>query len=558
MSDDLLRTYERTLDEYHKKFEIYTHPTDAKLYALMASYDLMQLPYLTSRSIVESPGAASRLKTLDDSLNYCLRWLFETGPESPMPTTSAALIDQAAQLLLFGADYADIADMHMMYGRDLVEVETNASDKSVKFRIKDEGTDTKEIHGFLQTHDFQRKIAQQNVKVYSASFPDLFKEISQIDTSLQDGRISIIDLESLNKPVFTEFLANELRPELLPFDGSADMGGFSFGEYEQFWRAISNWSHCILCVFMLKMRNGLDQLECVPTQLLTDTSFSSGMVILSGLPVEVVAKITERLTYTQGNKKAEILLQPLIRLNGKILWSPWVVRKSRYDRNMLKLMARTPGLKDKADDAIGARERAFLNLIGSFLSRRAGYQYKLTTDISDGDRHGEIDLVAYQTRVPTEILLVETKTLLAVDETNEISDATDKLIAAQEQILDALAILKSLPPLRRSNLFKFVDWTKVSNYYPIVMTPDCNPNTRYRDDVVPHISFASLSTYAKRRDLSKPSRLELFCRKKDWMKQRTPEKDYRYKDVRVGDITYRLPYIVIAKPDDKGKSRVAS
>jgi len=261
-----------------------------------------------------------------------------------------------------------------------------------------------------------------------------------------------------------------------------------------------------------------------------------------------VARITDRLTYDCSNKKAQILLQPLIRLGGKVLWSPWVVRKSRHDRNILKLMARTPELKLISDNVVGQRERAFLNLIGRHLAKKSGYQYKINTDISNGVQFAEIDLLAYRTRVPQEVLIVEAKTILAVDETNEIADATDKLISAQRQVLSTLDILKALDVDRRRLLFRFVDWSKVSDYYPLVMTPDSHPNTLYSDQVVPHVTFASLANYVKPRDVSRPSRIWLTCRDKDWIKQRTPARHYAFKDVAVGNLTYSLPYVKIHPP----------
>jgi hypothetical protein len=210
-------------------------------------------------------------------------------------------------------------------------------------------------------------------------------------------------------------------------------------------------------------------------------------------------------------------------------------------------MARTPELKEVADNLIGARERKFLNIIGARLSHRYGYQFKLNTDISNQmNKQGEIDLLAYQPKAPTEVLIVEAKTILAVDETNEIADATKKLIDAQQQIRQAMAILKSLNITRKKELFKFVNWDKVSEYYPLVVTPDSNPNTLYDDNIVPHISYASLLTFGTRRAFVRPSRIWVWSREKKWVREETPTKqECKYKDIKVGEVTYSLPYVTI-------------
>jgi len=373
------------------------------------------------------------------------------------------------------------------------------------------------------------------------------KELTQINIKYEGGRIVINDISQLNHSSIKDMVRKEPRPDILLLDESVEMGGFSFGEYKEFWLAIANWSNCLLLLYLRNATSGMRQEKCMPTQLLDEEDFILKIKDLSGLSKKTILIIINRLTYNWKNRKAEIFLQPFIRLNGKVLWSPLVIRKSRYERNILKLMSRTPELKDISDNIIGGREKKFLNLIGKDLSQKYGYQFKLNTCVSNKKQQAEIDFLAYRTKVSTEILIVEAKTILAVDETNEISDATKKLVAAQQQIEKAIIILKSLDQEKRQELFKFVNWSKVSDYYPIVMTPEGGPNTHYNDDDVPHISYTSLLTFGKLRVFSRPSKLWSFCKEKEWIKKRTPQEKCEYKDIKIRNVTYSLPYEVVIK-----------
>jgi len=543
MSDDLLRAFEKQLDQHHKTLGIYSHPPEVRLFALLAAYDLTLLSECNARlQFGDSVGVAWRSMRLQDSLSCCLRWLCQPSPDDMRSPSDKAVFDSAAEFLLWGCDYTSLADAHIMYGRGLADIEVDACAKNIRFVLKPEG-DRREIDGYVQVCEFQRTIAKQNERAQRQLLSSMAADLSHISATYHDGSVHILNVAQLKTPALVEYYRTEASPEVLPLDSPTDLGGFSFGEYSQFWHAISNWSGALLELYALAVRKGVEGLRCAPTQLLTQSEFVHDMAVLSDLAPSTIVRIVDRLTYDFANNRGDIWLQPFVRSNGSILWSPRIIRRSRYQRNMLKLMARTPALKDVADNIIGAQEGRFVNLIGTLLSKKAGYQFKILTRLSTQSQKAEIDFIAYQTKTPSEVLVVEAKTLLPADEVNEVSEVTNKLMTAQGQFENALGVLKSMPNEAKQRLFKFIDWSRVQKYYPLLMTPDTHPDTRYDDDVVPHMSYTSLRTYPRPRDLSKPSRLWSFCKSKQWVKERTPTKPCKYKDIRVADITYSVPIL---------------
>jgi len=211
------------------------------------------------------------------------------------------------------------------------------------------------------------------------------------------------------------------------------------------------WSHFAVSLYLTKVKKGIPQEECMPTQVMENNRFIGDMQKLSGLPINIIAEIVKRLTYRQ-EKKSNLLLQPFIVVDETILWSPVLVSKLRYKRNILKLMSRTPEYKHISDNIIGRRERPFLNQLGKYLSQKGKYQFKINTEIRDGEQETDIDLLAYRTDSPNEVLIVESKTLLAVDETNEIADATAKLIDGQNQIETAITVLTKMETRKKEQL----------------------------------------------------------------------------------------------------------
>ena len=95
------------------------------------------------------------------------------------------------------------------------------------------------------------------------------------------------------------------------------------------------WSRFAVSLYLTKVQKGITQEECMPTQVMENNRFISDMQKLSGLPINIITEIVKRLTYRQGGK-SNLLLQPFVVVKETILWSPVLVSKLRYKRNILK------------------------------------------------------------------------------------------------------------------------------------------------------------------------------------------------------------------------------
>ncbi len=196
------------------------------------------------------------------------------------------------------------------------------------------------------------------------------------------------------------------------------------------------------------------------------------MQTLSGLPSDCVEAITLRLTYDDRTEWPEVFQQPLFCGPKTVAWSVSVPQSSKYLRNMLKLMSRTKALGKQAATLIGSREGAMLRELGDEFSHKGRCAFKLNTPIQDGDKQGEIDLLMYNCKLPEELLVIEGKAVLGVDEINEVDAATKEMQRAQQQLRKAIDILKFLPNDEKAKLFRFVNWSMVKDIYGVVVAAD--------------------------------------------------------------------------------------
>ena len=71
-----------------------------------------------------------------------------------------------------------------------------------------------------------------------------------------------------------------------------------------------------------------------------------------------------------------------------------------------------------------------LNELGVLLAKRGGYDYKLNCTFGYEGQSSEVDLLGYNRMVPAEVLVVEAKAVLAVDDVAEVQAATEQFVTA--------------------------------------------------------------------------------------------------------------------------------
>jgi hypothetical protein len=534
--NEFRRIEQQVLDPFHTSLSLYGRDrADARLAAL-AAFDGLALASAIAMLGGREHNASTRQmeKKFEDGLAQAMRWLT---PKGHVPTVSPTLahgsVSEAGDFLIHAADYANLVDFHRLYGAKLLLAEVDAPAKTVRFRY------TSKERGFEAAMGFVTSADHELVRVKGGSEPSAtINPNKPIAYDLVGGMIRLAKPENLaaDDPTFTL----PLPPKAIADD--ADLAGFSMKELAAYWKALTHWSsYCIMHYVRLALARK-PQETCMPTQVIAIDQFKIDIAKVSGLAEDKVVKITERLSFDYRTTIPCIYQQPLLVDDTSVAWSLNLILHSRYDRNMLKLMARDPAMKVIADNLIGGRERAMLSSFGKRLGKR-GWSYSLNKQLQHGTHIGELDLLGYTNQEPDTVAVCEWKSILTVDEVHEVRAATTELIAAQDQALDRIEILKKMSNDDKRTLYPFVSWDRVKRYLPFVVTQDVEPNETYDHAKVPCLCVDSLVSFGKGRHCQRPSRLSDFAATRPWH-QRYADMTEEYEDVTIGQYIYQVPVLV--------------
>src|SRR5690606_24973091 len=135
---------------------------------------------------------------------------------------------------------------------------------------------------------------------------------------------------------------------------------------------------------------------------------------------------------------------------------------------------------------------------------QGGCQFKLHTPLEGNGESGEIDLLAYNTSFPEEVLIVEVKAMLDTDEINEVHSATVEMQHGQKQVQKVMRILESMDNASRAQKFKFVRWDRAIKYYGLVVSPNSEPHQAYDQSLIPGIALSTLESRMRKNHFASP------------------------------------------------------
>jgi hypothetical protein len=493
-------------------------------------------------SLSTSAGTMQVAKTVDDAFSQALRWLHGKGDSIDVcPVSDAQIIQEAGEFLLHCKDYVDIADMHMMYDRALLDISVDEGPRTVRFQTP-RGTlkEDTNLHGFMENVAAANKWKDNHMEQVLSDWQVAEPFFAGIKHQLSQGRIIILDTGCLMRAELQTAARSFFPPENYGLPDDSDLSGFTLGDFKVFWTAMISWSLCASYKHRTLASRRLPLETCMPTQVVDRHFFMQSMANITGISSAKVDALISRLAYGNNVSNPNAFLQPLLGGERTIAWSPHSILKSRYERNMLKLMSRIKSLQPTASTLIGSRELPLLREIGQLLAKR-GYAYKLKRKFSCEGQQAEIDLLAYNSKCAEEILVVEAKAVLGPDEVNEIASITNELSEAQGQVQRAINILQKMTVCERQRLYPFVNWVRAQKYYPVIVTPQAYPDARFDHSIVPAISFESIKQRMRRRDSDRPSRFWQACIEKKWFQVEHGHRQEVYKNIQIGNVTYQIP-----------------
>ncbi len=544
---ELFRQYEaEVLDVHHTTLPFWSEYRSEAVFATLAQFDIstfyttLVAPPLHSLPV----GFRQSLKSAEEALSQSLRWLTCDGRDVRLAdSVTPRQMLSAREFNGFASTYVDIADYHKMYGRGQIDIEVIEGRRLVRFLWPNETDFPATIRGIESLASQRKKFTD----AISGETPDAMRRTMEFSLRsskpvVEAGRLK---LECVTQTSLAPFYSLAEKLQFIEYDFMPDeieLFGFSVGELRSFFSWFRAWGFALGFAFQrhfLEKPEDINHLALIPAQYMPKDEFMAAMMALTGLPSTTINRIVGRLRYDDRTSWPCVFLQPLIEANNHVAWSPAVIQATSYLRNMLRLMAKTPILTDHTASLIGERDRRMLQSLGDRLSRSGKCKCKLNTCVEFGAERTDLDLLAYNPRFPNELLLVEGKAVLAVDEINEVDAATEELKRGQAQLSLARDILNRLPEEQKRAMFRFVRWHEITEIYEVVVTPNTEPHQGFNGDMIPAISLATIDCKMRENHLASPRKFWERARTKPWLEplQRYVQKT---RPLRVGDVTYEL------------------
>jgi hypothetical protein len=539
LEGQILTKFEKMLDSHHRTLPLWSQPRPVGIFATLAGFDMLMLPIAIGVSGVSpNPYTVQKVKGYHDSLTHAMRFFWSDARTLDVrPTNERHVLEQAIEFLLYCNKYGVLSDLHVGNGRGLHSIEADESQKRVRFVHLPRDGSTPDPAGILEDapsywEHLRRANEDPSVKKRTVD------AVKRAPHHWESGRLVIDDLSSFRGLVLQDALEYLLPPHELPLDDADGLTGITAKEFRAFWHALFKWSMVASGLYLEATLNGKDQNEHLPTQVVAKKRFTEGIIELSGVPEQAVVACLDRLSFGRDcPSKPDIYLQPLVCGDDQVAWSPYLIQICKYERNMLKLMARVPALKSVADNLIGSRERVLTRQFGQLLARY-GYQFKTRIRLSDGS--GEIDLLAFHPKHPSELLVTEIKGVLGVDEVNEVHQSTKEMIAGQGQLSRILAFLPQADLPTKAALWRSAPWNTIRSYYGLVLTANAQPNSTYDHRNLPAVTLETVARYFHERDYRSPARIWATSVEKRWLKKYASH-GTTYMPLQVGEITYEIP-----------------
>jgi hypothetical protein len=235
------------------------------------------------------------------------------------------------------------------------------------------------------------------------------------------------------------------------FDEASTVGTITLGDARRYFCALSALGHAQEFLHLskkavFKVPTGAVSSLALRMQL---TDLNSIVAAVAEMPAPKVAEISALLTY-DGSLAVPVICQPLFKPNSKEVIIPRAFTlASRFERNLMKLLARHPSTKKAYSKFSSNKEGVALPRVQKFLEKR-GMVTRLNIELKEsGKMLTDIDVLAFDREDGT-LLIIQHKWLIEPDSVNESKDADKELENGIEQARKVLRFLSASPAQSRS------------------------------------------------------------------------------------------------------------
>ncbi len=437
---DDVRRIESAIDEFPRSLAITNQTLELSLWNTLCAHETLVCGDLLRPlpDDVQSPETADSAK---NGLKHAVSWLYDScealGRFRPPRSLNTKRFVEAAELLQVGVEYHPFETACREYSNGRARA-VASNEKTIQF----EWNQSELVYDALDRLTFcynDRMMKPKRVSDHGAVIDSVRKVLrtAMVDA---DNQLQFDEGEASHELLIASTLSTMTR--ILPKNWSFE--GLSIDLFRSVWAAIHTLCHLhMICHAEMrgyKNPNEYDEgrsvLVIAPEQLLNRICTLSSIAERAS-----VECIVDLLTYDTKVPNADPALQPIVRLGSYFALAPSLVRSSRFERNLMALLARAR--RSEYDRISGKLAPHMLNeLKMSFLE--AGLMAEDSINLPISSRLPDIDLAVLDPS-SEKVLLIEAKWVILASEVSEFQSRTRREKEGIQQVSKLVEYARSNP-----------------------------------------------------------------------------------------------------------------
>lgn len=497
----------------------------ALLKVVTATDDRLRLALLknTPLGMIFSQG----LRYGQDALRFAIPWIFQTCTQTGRPVpTGVSEVDylEGAQLAEYAFNYDSATIAFTNYHRRRYLAHVASKDRRITFAFARGAAATAE----LQKRAYEVYELETTLPAFTSTKEQLapllaLKGLVTKKMIREEGDRVALPIDDDLVGILRQVREAELSTRTTEIDDGQKFCGVSYGEMRRYFASLLAYSNAHDFLHReAALRN-------IPSGAVSSLALRATRDCLQALVAKIgelrptaVKEISELLTYDGSIPTLDPICQPLIQVSAEEVLIPRVFSAgSRFERNLLKLLAKNPRTKREYDRFSSGKENIALpNLVSLLHQHRVSARDRIT--IKQGGRAiTDVDILAFDPQGRC-LLAIQHKWLIEPDSVNESKACDEQLAEAIKQARTARDYLGANKLLVKELLPEF-EPAECSRLEALVISKGLEP-TGFLDEadvaIVTELWFrrnlASCSGLGALYDLarSRPDRLELV---KDWV-----------------------------------------
>jgi len=428
---------------------------------------------------------------IEDIKKYLIYWIYTRCLEGGnLVKTEEIHIKETIPVLQLAHKFSLLHDAVVAAQKGWMTVNFDEQEKKINFKYKNS---EKGALFFLKFFDrVNREIKSiTNILQEEKNQKNLYKALnlfSNIVYITKDGELRYSTNEFIVNS-FEDYIRASINQQSILCD-SWSLGPYTIGDFRSVWIQINKLSliHIIAFVESYRKYGNYDPGFNYSIFKISRISLIRYIRKYTRLNEVIISEILQDLTYDYSIPHMDIIYQPLIKINNVIFFSPNLIIKSFFDRNLQVLLSKLPHRKSEYDRLKNLKEGKMINDLAPYLEKfKFGFKDRIILR-EKGKIKTDIDLLVWDERYK-DFLIIQLKWFYGPDSTQELFNHDQQFNEAIRKTKNCIKYMQYKINEVIKNL-KLPNVKEKKNIYGIILSKMGTPSPYIEDPYFPIIEEA--------------------------------------------------------------------